>query len=180
MQFAIEEEFRGWIHFTHISLPESVDYIDSIKNNLIETEHCSIRGVSCDTTPHHLFGYDEMMNLPGGIVLKVNPPLRSQESQKGLLQKLRQGKIDFIATDHAPHALDEKLNSPYLSGIPGLDKWPKIVARLKQEGFSEQQIADLTFNDAVRIFGLNGIVKKTNNQGDINLKEYAYGDGFYL
>lgn len=176
MQYAVDAEFAGWLHFTHISTPKTVDFINSIKRNLIGTGHSKLQGVSCDATPNSLFWYDEMMNKPNGITLKVDPPLRPKQMQEELLQQAKDGKIDFMATDHAPHALEEKFGEKAMSGIPGVDKWPKIARRLRQEGFELQQIEDLTFNNAVRIFGLEDHVTKTDNPGDINLQEYPYGN----
>ncbi len=188
IQLAIEEHFAGWIHFTHVSIPEAVAYIDSIKRNLIGTEHCSLKGVSCDVTPHHLWANSEMMNRSGGIELKVNPPLREEELQKQMPVRLKEGKIDFIATDNALHhykektgqMLDAKGKPIFMSGLPGIHLWPRIAKRLRTEGFSEEQISRLTFDNAVRIFGLEKLVKKSDNKGDVNLHPYSYGEGFYL
>jgi len=177
--YAMESEFRGWLHITHVSTPEAVKYINSIKRNLLGTEHCAFRGISCDATPHHLFMYDKMMNLPGGIVLKVNPALRTREQQQGLLQCLKEGLIDCIATDSAPHSLQEKLQPPHLSGYPGLDKWPRIVKKLREGGLSQELIDNLTFNNPVKILGLGGCVKKSENPEDLNLNEYSYGNEFW-
>lgn len=176
MYRAINAEFAGWLHFTHISTPKTIEYLVKTKKYLIGTGQSRLRGISCDTTPNSLFWYDEMMNLPDGITLKVDPPLRTRQMQKEVLQQAKDGKTDFTATDHAPHELSEKFGQKAMSGIPGVDKWPKIARKLKQEGFSPQQIEDLTFNNPVRIFGLENLVIRTGNPGDINLQEYPYGN----
>ncbi len=72
---------------------------------------------------------------------------------------------DKETIEHALHVAE-------LSGIPGLDRWQNIAARLRQEGFSDKQIEDLTFNNAARIFGLEGIVTKSDTPGAKDLREY--------
>ncbi|UCE14091.1 MAG: amidohydrolase family protein, partial [Candidatus Heimdallarchaeota archaeon] len=70
-------------------------------------------------TPHHLFlSTDDFPRL--GVKGKMNPPLRSKSQQEALFQAFLMGDIPIIATDHAPHALEEK-NSLELSGVPGLE-----------------------------------------------------------
>ena len=108
--------------------------------------------------------------IENGILLKVNPPLRTKEYQEELLRRLKERKIDFIETDHAPHSMEDKIQR-YSSGIPGLHLWPEITGRLRCLDFSEQKIRDLTFNNAKRIFGID--VKQTENRGRIQHNEYA-------
>jgi len=183
VRFAVDAEFRGKLHFTHVSFPEAVRYIDAVKRNLAKTEFGGFQ-ISCDVTPHHLFACDEMMHHPDGITFKVNPPLRSLDDMNGLRECVRQGLIDCIATDHALHTLNEKTGIAkdrkgepiYLSGLPGVEKWSKIYQKLKEMGLSSQEVEDLTFNNAVKIFGLEKYVKRTDNAGDLNLREYSYGN----
>ncbi|MBU2052672.1 MAG: dihydroorotase [Nanoarchaeota archaeon] len=171
--FAWDTRFRGKLNIAHVSSPESVEYLDKVRRNLGlgGNEIGSIK-VFCEVAPHHLFLYDELMNIPEGLLLKMNPPLRSRNSQQGLLKCLKEGKIDMIATDHAPHTRKEKLEDPYISGIPGLDRWPNVVDKLRKECFSEGQISNLTFNNALKIFGLRDYITKTGNHGQLNLDEY--------
>lgn len=175
VKFALETNFQGKTHFFHVSSPQEVDYINSVKYYLTNgaSEHANLK-ISCEVTPHHLFLFNRLMNQKDGLLLKVNPALRTKETASGLLEYLKENKINTIATDHAPHELKEKLGYPYLSGIPGLDLWPKVVRRLREEGFSEEQISDLTFNNQIKLFGLEGIIKKSDNSGDENLDEYSH------
>lgn len=143
IEFAQDAVFKGTLHIAHISVPEAVGAVQAAK---------SLR-VTCGVTPHHLLLNAERMNAPDGLLYKMNPPLRTEEMRAQMLSLLREGSIDWIETDHAPHALDEKLNQPHMSGIPALPFYPKLARILKEKGFSEKQIEDIAFNNVKRAFG---------------------------
>lgn len=86
------------LHICHISTAESVDLIRNAKKEGIR--------VSCETAPHYLTFCDEDLREDGRF--KMNPPLRSHHDKEALLRGIADGTIDVIATDHAPHAEDEK------------------------------------------------------------------------
>jgi dihydroorotase len=79
-------------------------------------------GITCEVTPHHLCLTDEAVrSLDAGF--KMNPPLRSEDDRQALIEGLRSGAIDCIATDHAPHAREEK-EQPFEvapMGVTGLE-----------------------------------------------------------
>jgi dihydroorotase len=89
----------GRLHLTHVSAGESVDLIGEGKE----------RGtrVTADVTPHHLALVDEDL-IGYDTALKVNPPLRAPEDREALRAGLRDGVLDAVATDHAPHAAEDK------------------------------------------------------------------------
>jgi len=152
--FALNSGFHGHLHIAHVSCPESVEYINMTKKNHPELS------ISCGATPHHLFLNEELMKGEVGRLLKVNPPLRSANEQRKLLDYLKEGMIDWIETDHAPHTLSEKLNSPFMSGIPWLNQWPVIIEMLRREGISNKEIENLTFNNVRKLFGIE--INKNN------------------
>jgi len=83
----------------------------------------------------------------------MNPPLRSQEDVIKLREQLKQGKIDWIETDHAPHAVGEKLFPPYMSGYPTLYLYKQFVTEfLPNLGISQEQIKKLTQDNIVKAF----------------------------
>ena len=85
----------------------------------------------------------------------MNPPLRSRKDVKALQEYLKHGKIDWIETDHAPHAVGEKLHSGFPSGYPSLYLYRSCVEGLLPAlGLSEEEIDDLTFNNIVNVFNL--------------------------
>ncbi len=96
--------------------------------------------VTCEVTPHHLFFDTSMLNDGNRMALQMNPPLRSREDRLALIEALREGHIDYIATDHAPHTLEEKAVGA--SGVPLLDTYGAFAAWLMREhNFMPQDIA---------------------------------------
>jgi dihydroorotase len=96
---ALAEYERARIHIQHLSAHESVAAIAAAKARGV--------AVTCEASPHHLTMTDEDVR---GLDTrrKMNPPLRGEEDRQALVEGLRSGVIDCIATDHAPHARDEK------------------------------------------------------------------------
>lgn len=116
-------------HVCHVSTKESVRIIRNAKKAGIH--------VTAEVTPHHLLLHEDDITEDHGFY-KMNPPLRSREDQKALLEALKDGTIDFIATDHAPHTEEEKqqgfLNAPF--GITGLETaFPLLYTHLVEKGF---------------------------------------------
>ncbi len=168
IKFASDSQFRGRLHIAHTSLPESVELVDNAR------KQGAIK-ISCGVTPHHCtLDYESMPGFPNGLLRKVNPPLRSKESAGKMLRLLREGKIDWIETDHAPHTLKEKLQFPHnaMSGFPGLPFYPHFLNYLRKQDFSEAQIKDLTHNNICNIFGFN-LPELERKRPDLELdKEY--------
>ncbi len=101
-------------HVCHISTKESVRTVRDAKR-------AGIR-VTAEVTPHHLLLCED--DIPGlDTNYKMNPPLRGREDRDALIEGLLDGTIDFIATDHAPHAAEEKAQGMQLApfGIVGLE-----------------------------------------------------------
>ena len=92
------EEIGCKYHVCHISTKESVDIIRKAKAKGID--------VTCETGPHYLVMDDSFLQENGRF--KMNPPLRSAEDRKALVEGILDGTIDMIATDHAPHSAEEK------------------------------------------------------------------------
>ena len=109
---ALYEE--GRIHVQHVSARETVDALERAK-----AAGCH---VSCEATPHHLLLTDEAVRTLD-TNMKMNPPLRSDDDRRALIEALRSGAIDCIATDHAPHAREEKEQPFELApmGVTGLE-----------------------------------------------------------
>lgn len=96
--------------------------------------------VTCEVTPHHLFFDTSMLTDENRKALQMNPPLRGREDRLALIDGLREGHIDYIATDHAPHTLEEKAEGA--SGVPLLDTYGAFAAWLMREhNFLPQDIA---------------------------------------
>ncbi|HEV8483398.1 MAG TPA: dihydroorotase [Blastocatellia bacterium] len=102
------------VHIAHISTRGAVELIRAAK-------HCGIP-VTCEVTPHHLALTDEAV-MGFDTNTKMSPPLRSEEDRLALIEAVSDGTIDAIATDHAPHHMDEKMleydRAPF--GVVGLE-----------------------------------------------------------
>ena len=95
--------------------------------------------VTCEVTPHHLFWDQEnQSSFHRPSFLQCNPPLRTRADRLALLNALGTGEIDYLATDHAPHALAE--NEAGISGIPQLDTVGPFLFWLAEEGIGWQTI----------------------------------------
>jgi dihydroorotase len=95
----LAEYTGGSVHIAHMSTARSADLVRSARKREV--------AVTCEVTPHHLLLTDEAIG-DYDTNAKMNPPLRSETDRQGLLEALRDGTVDAIATDHAPHGSDEK------------------------------------------------------------------------
>jgi dihydroorotase len=114
----------------------------STKGGLEKIAAAKARGVrvTAEATPHHLFFDDTMLTEENRLWLQMNPPLRGREDRLALIEALRTGLVDYVATDHAPHTMEEKLKG--VSGVPHLDTYGAFATWLMIEhGFSAQDIA---------------------------------------
>lgn len=109
----LAEETGCAYHVCHISTKESVELIRQAKAHGVN--------VTCETAPHYLVLCDDDMQEDGRF--KMNPPLRSREDKEALIEGIKDGTIDMIATDHAPHSAEEKGRGleKSLMGIVGLE-----------------------------------------------------------
>ena len=111
---ALAEKTKGWVHIAHVSTAGSVELIRHAKKKGVK--------VTAEVTPHHLLMTEDMIEKRGTLA-KVNPPLRTETDRQALVQGIKDGTIDIIATDHAPHTAAEKqrayADAP--AGISGFD-----------------------------------------------------------
>lgn len=147
--FAIRAGFEGHLHICHTSTPEAVELVDNARSKL---------RISCGSTPHHLMLSTDDMQTQEGIRLKINPPLRDPKMVVALNRLLREGKIDWIETDHAPHKIEEKVYDPdrpkdfFMSGIRTLEVYSSFMDVLAFKGFTQKQIDDLTYWNIKQVF----------------------------
>lgn len=119
----LAEETGCAYHVCHISTKESVELIRLAKARGVD--------VTCETAPHYLVLCDEDMQEDGRF--KMNPPLRSREDKQALIEGIKDGTIDMIATDHAPHSAEEKGRGleKSLMGVVGLETaFPMLYTEL--------------------------------------------------
>ncbi len=110
----LAESLDAKIHIQHVSSGNSVKLIRRAKERGVK--------VSCEATPHHLLGTDHWVRSQGTNA-KMSPPLRSDKDKKEIIEGLKDGTIDIIATDHAPHTEEDKGQDilKAANGIVGLE-----------------------------------------------------------
>jgi dihydroorotase len=114
----------------------------STEGGLLRIAAAKARGlaVTAEVTPHHLFFDDSMLTSENRLALQMNPPLRGPSDRIALIEALRSGLLDYVATDHAPHTLEEKATG--VSGVPLLDTYGAFATWLMQEHkFTAMEIA---------------------------------------
>lgn len=137
-------ETGAHVNIQHISSKEGVDLVRKAKR---ESE-----AVHAEATPHH-FSLTEEDAIRYGTLAKMNPPLRTEEDRQAIIEGLKDGTIDLIATDHAPHSKEEKekplTEAP--SGIIGLETaLPLAVTNLVRAGHMDflQVLRCMSYNPA--------------------------------
>ena len=135
-------------HVCHISTKESVDIIRKAKAEGLD--------ITCETGPHYLVMND--MDLQEDGRFKMNPPIRSEEDRKALLEGILDGTIDMLATDHAPHSAEEKSRGLEKSvfGVVGLETaFPIMYTHLVKPGImTMEQLMDVMVNNPRKRFNL--------------------------
>ena len=160
---ALVREVGCQYHVCHISTKESVELIRQAKAEGLP--------VTCETGPHYLVLCDEDLQDEGRF--KMNPPLRSAEDRAALVAGLLDGTIDCIATDHAPHSMEEKSrglrNSAF--GIVGLETaFPVLYTKLVETGIVPLEvILDRLCTRPREIFRLPAVEVAAGSDADLTV-----------
>lgn len=135
-------------HVCHISTKESVELIREAKAEGLD--------ITCETAPHYLTISNDEIEDDGRF--KMNPPIKAAEDKAALIEALRDGTIDMIATDHAPHSAEEKSHgfADSAFGIVGLETaFPVLYSRLvEQDVISLEKLVEMLYTAPRRRFGL--------------------------
>jgi len=113
---------------------------------------------TCEVTPHHLFLSREDAGRLGTFG-RMNPPLRSEERRAAVFERLRDGDVDVVATDHAPHTVAEKrqrlVDAP--SGVPGVETlYPLLLESVRKGNLSLERVRDVVAANPASIFEIEG------------------------
>jgi len=164
---SLAELTRGMVHIAHMSARQTLDAVRWGKS----------RGarVTCEVTPHHLVLTDDMLGAPIAYDtnVKMNPPLRESADRDAMLAGLKDGSIDVIATDHAPHHYDEKRvefdRAPF--GITGLETCVSLCFdRLVHAGvISLPRLIELLSVNPARILSVPGGSLSDGAPADISI-----------
>ncbi len=133
-QFALQmiEKYELSGKLCHYSVGEGLPLIRDARKRGLK--------VTCEVTPHHLYFDETAITNENRGQMQMNPPLRRPEDRLAMLAALRDGTVDYLATDHAPHTLEEKNRG--VSGQPHLDTYGAFVTWLiVEQGFTPQQVA---------------------------------------
>lgn len=157
----LAEETGCRYHVCHISTKESVDIIRKAKARGVK--------VTCETGPHYLTMCDKDLQEDGKF--KMNPPLRSEEDMKALIEGVCDGTIDVIATDHAPHSVEEKSKGLEKSamGVVGLETaFPVLYTKLVKTGIiSLEKLVTMMSVRPREIFNIEGGVIEEGAVADL-------------
>ena len=132
------------VHIAHTSTPEGIDVVADSE-------------ATCEVTPHHLFLSRENARRLGTFG-RMNPPLRSEERRAAVFERLRDGDVDVVATDHAPHTVSEKRQtlSDAPSGVPGVETlYPLLLEAVRTGELSLERVRDVVAANPASIFGLD-------------------------
>ncbi len=144
------EETGCSYHVCHISTKESVEIIREAKKKGLD--------VTCETGPHYLILCDEDLQEDGRF--KMNPALRSREDREALIEGIKDGTIDMIATDHAPHSAEEKGRGleKSLMGVVGIETaFPLLYTHLVLKGvITLEKLIELMSVNPKKRFGIKG------------------------
>lgn len=164
-------------HVCHISTKESVELIRRAKEAGVK--------VTCETAPHYLVLCDDDLQEDGRF--KMNPPLRSKADKQALIEGIKDGTIDLIATDHAPHSAEEKSKGLEKSamGVSGIEcSFPISYTYLVKTGIiSLEKLVELMNTNAQKIFGIGTSLEAGEKADiavfDLNEKYVINPDNFF-
>jgi dihydroorotase len=131
------------IHVAHTSTPRGIDI-------------ASGAGMTCEVTPHHMYlSRDDLREL--GTHGRMNPPLRREKRRQRVYDRVVDGTVDMVATDHAPHTAEEKdadiWDAP--SGVPGVETaLPLLLADARTGDLTYERVRDLTAANPADVFDL--------------------------
>lgn len=155
---------KGRLHIAHVSSAGSIELIKWAKGKGIR--------VTCETAPHYFSLTDDAV-VEHLAMAKMNPPLRTESDRKAIIEGLKSGVIDVIATDHAPHLMNEKMQemeyAPF--GIIGLETAVPLVIHVlvRENNFSFIEAFKLLTINPARILKLDRGELKAGKTADITI-----------
>lgn len=143
------------LHMAHVSTVESINAIERAKEEGVN--------VTCEVTPHHLALDNTISNY------RVNPPIRKREDVEALIKAIKNGVIDCIGTDHAPHTEQDKENGA--PGMVGLETAFSIcyTTLVKENNISLNKLSELMSKNPAKILGMNKGIISVGKDGDMVL-----------
>ncbi|MBS3097053.1 amidohydrolase family protein [Candidatus Woesearchaeota archaeon] len=139
----IKSKIKNKIHFAHVSSQKELDHA---KQNKIS------RQVSVEVSPHHLFMNEKDLQSLGAFA-EMKPRLKTEQDQKALWLGIKNGTVDIIASDHAPHLKEEKEQANYPFGVPGVETMlPLLLDAFNSNRITLPAIQKLCCENPAKIF----------------------------
>jgi dihydroorotase len=152
------------VHIAHLSTAGAIDAVRRARADGVK--------VTCEVTPHHIALTDETVQS-FSTNLKMNPPLRSEQHRRAILEGIADGTVDVIATDHAPHHFDEKNVEFDLApfGVTGLETAFAVCYEhlVRSKVIALPRLIELFSTAPARIFNLPGGTLRKGSLGDVTL-----------
>ena len=144
---ALSQKYDRRLHICHLTTQEEAEFLKDVVGGLITTE----------VSPQHLLLHGPEIYEKFGTLAKINPPIRRKRHQQALFKALKAGTISCIATDHAPHLLEEK-NQPYAkapSGMPMVElSLPIMLDQVNKGFFSLKEVVQLMCSAPASVYGI--------------------------
>lgn len=159
----LREKVGNRLHIAHLSCAAELELVRAHKSPAL----------TCEVAPHHLFftreDFDRLSQDESEGLLTMNPPLRDRTNQEALWAGVVDGTVDIIATDHAPHTLEEKMSPNPPAGVPGVEFMLPLMLNAVNEGrLSLERLLDLVSSRPAEIFGL---INEGSVEVDMNLEK---------
>ncbi|MBI1934867.1 dihydroorotase family protein [Candidatus Woesearchaeota archaeon] len=134
---------KNRIHFAHISSEKELDYA---KNSKVRKQ------VTAEVAPHHLFMNENDLQRLGAFA-EMKPRLKTENDQKALWEGIKNGSVDTIGSDHAPHLIEEKEQGNYPFGVPGVETMlPLLLDAFNNNKITLREIMKLCCENPAKIF----------------------------
>ena len=165
----LAKKYHSKVHICHCSTAAELQDVRKFRDE----------NVTVEVTPHHLFLNIKDYDLHGNLV-KVNPPLREEADQVALWEGIKDGTVDIVATDHAPHLLKEKERDykDVPSGMPGVQLMlPLLLNACNENKITLEKIVELVCYNPAKIFGIeNKGMLKEGYDADITIVDLEMTD----
>ena len=163
-EIALAEALETNVHIAHISTKGSVEIIRNAKERGVK--------VTCETCPHYITGTEELTS-DYDTSTKVNPPLRTENDRLAIIEGIVDGTIDVIATDHAPHHIDDKLVE-YQNAAMGISGFETAFSLcythlIENNKISVDKLVELMCVNPARILNINAGALSLGTKADITL-----------
>ena len=156
IMLARESGFKGTLHICHVSAASTIRLVSAARNDGLR--------ITMGATPHHAL-LTQADAADSSRLLKMNPPLRSEEDRAFVFSSLLDGTIDWVESDHAPHTPEDKEKGA--SGIPGLPGMMLLLDRLRKNGADDELLKNLYGRNVISAFGLESEDIRLPHEGEI-------------